>query len=67
MDEELDVSNDVEVDDVNTVAVVEFCVVVVDPVVEDVPEVDVVVKGIVVEATVDVVIISSNLENILCC
>ena len=65
MDEELDVSNDVEVDDVNTVAVVEFCVVVVDPVVEDVPEVDVVVKGIVVEATVDVVIKSSNLKTIL--
>ena len=54
-----------EVDDVNTVAVVEFCVVVVDPVVEDVPEVDVVVKGIVVEATVDVVIKSSNLKTIL--
>ena len=65
MDEELDVSNDVEVDDVNTVAVVEFCVVVVDPVVEDVPEVDVVVKGIVVEVTVDVVIKSSNLKTIL--
>ena len=75
VDKELDVPNDVEVDDVNVVAVVvgvvEFCVVaevwvdVVDPEEDDVPEVDVVVKGIVVEATVDVVIKSSNLKIIL--